>query len=262
MKTRIISAILMLLVFVPVLLLGNIYYVIFSCILGVIALWEIERQEDKTPIYIKIISYFLCILLMLYDYNNPSYVNMINYPILGIIFVVNVLGLIINGDLSKYNYRDCILNIAIILIVGILFNSFIRIRMIGLLPVIYCFLISMTTDTFAYVGGKLFGKNKLSPNISPNKTVEGGISGSLMGTIMGSVFYYNIIGNVNILVIVLISFSLTIFCQIGDLFFSSIKRYYKIKDFSNLIPGHGGILDRLDSVLFVILGFLLYSLII
>ena len=104
------------------------------------------------------------------------------------------------------------------------------------------------------------GKHKLAPTISPNKTIEGSIIGSLMGTMMGSAFYYNIIDKSNLWLVILISFILTILAQIGDLFFSSIKRSYKIKDFSNLIPGHGGVLDRLDSVLFVILGFLLYNL--
>ena len=130
----------------------------------------------------------------------------------------------------------------------------------GLEQVIYCFVISITTDTFAYIGGSLLGKHKLAPTISPNKTIEGSIIGSLMGTMMGSAFYYNIIDKSNLWLVILISFILTILAQIGDLFFSSIKRSYKIKDFSNLIPGHGGVLDRLDSVLFVILGFLLYNL--
>ena len=107
----------------------------------------------------------------------------------------------------------------------------------------------------------MLGKHKLSPSISPNKTVEGSIIGSIMGTILGSLFLYFVIGSTNILEIILLSFILTLVSQLGDLFFSSIKRTYKVKDFSNLIPGHGGVLDRLDSVLFVILGFLVYIII-
>ena len=98
--------------------------------------------------------------------------------------------------------------------------------------------------------------------ISPNKTVEGSIIGSLVGTIIATLFYYYFIGDMHLGILMPFTFILTIFGQVGDLFFSSIKRYYNIKDFSNIIPGHGGILDRLDSLLFVVLGFLLYMLVI
>ena len=88
------------------------------------------------------------------------------------------------------------------------------------------------------------------PKISPNKTVEGSIGGSILGTIIPIVFLI-IIGKEITMTIVVETFLLTIIGQIGDLYFSSIKRHYDIKDFSNLIPGHGGILDRLDSILFI-----------
>lgn len=262
MKTRVISAIVMLAIFIPILLLGDVYYIVFSSLLGLMSLWELVRQEDKIPNYMKILSYFICLFIILYKYNSNNYLELFNFPIIAGLFLFYSFSIIINKELSKYNYKDSIFLMMSTLIIGLFFNSFIRVRVMGLEFVIYCFIISITTDTFAYVGGRLFGKNKLSPSISPNKTVEGSIIGSVMATILASVFYYNFIGNLNIWLTILISFSLSILCQIGDLFFSSIKRYYRIKDFSNLIPGHGGILDRLDSVLFVILGFLMYILII
>lgn len=262
LKTRIISAIVMLLVFVPILLLGNTYYIIFSSLIGMMALWELERLEKNIPIYMKLLSYAICLFLILYNCKNANCLDTFNYPIIGGILLIYAFSLIINGNLSKYNYKDSMLLMVSSLIIGLLFNGFIRIRIIGLLPVIYAFIISITTDTFAYVGGKLFGKCKLSKEISPNKTIEGSISGSIMGTIMATFFGYYVMGNSNILLLIIMSLTLTIICQVGDLFFSSIKRNYKVKDFSNLIPGHGGILDRLDSVLFVILGYLLYSLVI
>ena len=259
MKTRVISAILMLIIFIPILLVGDLFYVIFSSIIGLIALWEVMKPEKKIPIYMKLFSLFICLFLILYNCHDVNYYNIFNYPIIMGIFLLYSLTIIITNDLSKYNYKDSVYLMVIVLIIGLLFNGFIKIRMIGLLPVIYCFIISITTDTFAYVGGRLFGKHKLSPSISPHKTIEGSIVGSLMGTLLASSFYYFVMGN-SMWLSILISFSLTILCQVGDLFFSSIKRYYKIKDYSNIIPGHGGVLDRLDSVLFVILGFLLYSL--
>lgn len=115
------------------------------------------------------------------------------------------------------------------------------------------------TDTFALLTGRKIGKRKLAPDISPNKTIEGSIGGSLVGTIVASAYFYEVIDpTVGIVGIVLVTLILTILGQIGDLVFSSIKRYYNTKDFSNLIPGHGGILDRLDSIIFIVLGFLLF----
>ena len=130
-----------------------------------------------------------------------------------------------------------------------MFKNFVDIRYIGIYEVIYLFLISTMTDTFALFCGKLFGKHKLT-KISPNKTVEGSIGGSIFGTILPVVFLI-LIGREITLTIVVETFLLTIVGQIGDLYFSSIKRHYGVKDFSNLIPGHGGVLDRLDSILFI-----------
>lgn len=262
MKTRIISAIIMLAVFIPILLLGDIYYSILSCILGMIALWELMRLEKNIPLYMRIISYFICLFLIIYHYKETNYFTEVNYAILVSMFFIYSFSSIINKDTKKYTYKDSLWLMTMTLLIGIMFNSFIRIRLLGLYPVIYCFLISTMTDTFALFGGKLFGKHKLAPLISPNKTIEGSIVGSLFGTIISSIFYYFVIGNMSIEVILLLSFVLTIFGQMGDLFFSNIKRFYNVKDFSNIIPGHGGILDRLDSVIFVILGYLLYILII
>ena len=119
----------------------------------------------------------------------------------------------------------------------------------------------MPSDTFALFVGSKIGRHKLCPSVSPNKTVEGSIVGTIMGTTLATVFYCLLIGNRSILLVIGLTLILSIFGQFGDLFFSSIKRNYKVKDFSNLIPGHGGILDRLDSLLFIILGFLLYIII-
>ncbi len=102
--------------------------------------------------------------------------------------------------------------------------------------------------------GRTLGKHKFS-KISPNKTIEGCIGG-IIGAIIfgvGLAFIFNIVFNMNFsyITILLIEIVLSIVGQIGDFAASSIKRYVGIKDFSNLIPGHGGMLDRLDSVIFI-----------
>ena len=124
----------------------------------------------------------------------------------------------------------------------------------GNLLVWYVLFTSWGTDIFAYMIGVKFGKHKIS-KISPNKSVEG-CAGGLAGAILFSIAYTFILNtwfnmNISYLYITLIAFSLSVLGQIGDLSASSIKRYNEIKDFGNLIPGHGGMLDRIDSVIFI-----------
>jgi phosphatidate cytidylyltransferase len=112
------------------------------------------------------------------------------------------------------------------------------------------YIIAFGTDTFAYFTGKFFGKNKLYPEVSPNKTVEGAIGGIIGSTII-SLIYFNYLSINKYFYIIIFSVSASVFSMAGDLTASKIKREYKIKDFGNLLPGHGGIMDRFDSVLFV-----------
>ena len=114
---------------------------------------------------------------------------------------------------------------------------------------ILVFIVSFSSDIFAYFSGKLFGKHKLIPKISPNKTVEGSI-GAIIGTLIVTIVCCFFL-DVELYKLILIGFFGSVIAQIGDLFASAIKRYCGIKDFSKLIPGHGGILDRFDSVMFV-----------
>lgn len=112
------------------------------------------------------------------------------------------------------------------------------------------FLISWGTDTFAYLFGIIFGKHKLCPSISPKKTIEGALGGIFGSLILLNLFNYFVLKN-NIVFVTLSVIILSIVAQIGDLFASKIKREMGIKDFSNIIKGHGGFLDRFDSIIFV-----------
>jgi len=111
------------------------------------------------------------------------------------------------------------------------------------------FIFLWTNDTGAYCSGSLFGKHKLSPNLSPKKTIEGSVGGILF--CVGASFLYALVFHKEFLAFV-IPFAIlgSIISQIGDIFASAFKRAMNIKDYGNLIPGHGGILDRADSVIF------------
>ena len=142
---------------------------------------------------------------------------------------------------------------------AIAYNSSIMIINTDLNYLFYILIVTIGTDIFAYFTGYFIGKHKLCEKISPKKTWEGAIGGSVIGTIIATIFYLFVItSNVNLFLLVAITLLLTIVGQIGDLFFSSIKRYYEVKDFSKLIPGHGGVLDRLDSIIFVVLTYILF----
>ena len=111
-------------------------------------------------------------------------------------------------------------------------------------------LISFLSDTFAYLGGKLFGRKPLAPMISPQKTLEGSLVGLVAGTMTGCIYFGFLNPKNPFPIVVLISFLACFFGQVGDLFESMMKRHYGIKDSGFIMPGHGGILDRVDSVLF------------
>ena len=111
------------------------------------------------------------------------------------------------------------------------------------------------TDMFAYFAGLLFGKHKLCPKISPKKTVEGAIGGTLGGIVASVLVGYLIqpvLGtSVSLLHMAMLGLVSAVAGQIGDLSASLVKRNVGIKDFGKIFPGHGGVMDRLDSILFV-----------
>lgn len=111
------------------------------------------------------------------------------------------------------------------------------------------------TDTGAYFSGYFFGKTKLNERISPKKTVEGSIGGWLIGTIGGFVFAMIMVKGLELPTLIALSCVFPIIGQIGDLAFSDIKRHFKIKDFGSIFPAHGGVLDRIDSLIFNLMFF-------
>lgn len=117
--------------------------------------------------------------------------------------------------------------------------------------IMFILLIAWSTDSFAYFAGTKFGKNKLCPKISPNKTVEGAIGG-IIGSLLVSLIFNFFVLKLPFLKIIFISFILSISCILGDLFESALKRYNNKKDSGNIFPGHGGMLDRIDSLFFAI----------
>ena len=261
MKTRIISAIVMCLIAVPILFIGGLPFKIMVIVLSIASMYEILKArstKSKVPLLIRILSYILVSLFVCLGTSVYSANYEIIYKIMIGIFLLYFTPVVFVNDTEKYSITDALYVLGCTLFIGAAYNSFIIISNNSINYLLYLLLITITTDTFAYFTGYFIGKHKMCEKISPKKTWEGAVGGSLIGTIVPSFFYlYMINPNINIYLLLGITLLLSIIGQIGDLFFSSIKRHYKIKDFSNLIPGHGGILDRLDSIIFVALAFIL-----
>ena len=111
-------------------------------------------------------------------------------------------------------------------------------------------LVIMSGDSAGYFVGKAWGKNKLCPELSPNKTVEGAISIIVAGMLTGWVGGRILLPDIGVGELLLLGFVLAVLGQTGDLFESWIKRVFSVKDSGALLPGHGGILDRIDSLIF------------
>ncbi|NLC33877.1 MAG: phosphatidate cytidylyltransferase [Erysipelothrix sp.] len=151
---------------------------------------------------------------------------------------------------NEIGFNNLSILYSVSLLVGFAMNAFISLYAMSTLFVWYILIVTYGSDTGAYLIGSRFGKNKLIPKISPNKTVEGAIGGVVVGGTLGLSFALLTLQTDNILLLVLISYGIPMLAQLGDLFFSSLKRLFNKKDFGTLFPGHGGVLDRIDSLIF------------
>lgn len=257
MKKRIISAIIALIIVIPLILLGGIYFKLLICLVGLIALKEIidlKKAHNKLPNEMILIGSLSLISLILSNSSNLSIYYGFSYQILALITVFILVPIIFYKN-DEYTSKDALYLLGTVLFLGLALNTFIIIRMRSIELLLFLISIPMFNDIFAYILGSKFGKNKMCIAISPNKTWEGSIAGLVLGSILGLVFYNAFIGSITFKII-LITIILSIVGQMGDLVLSKIKRENDIKDFSNLMPGHGGILDRLDSTIFVFLTYM------
>lgn len=219
--------------------------VIALSVLGMYEFYKTVKVARMLPVvsigYILLASYYLTNN----DFKILSYIIIIGTFLLLCIPVLNI----------KYTFIDSAITMLGFIYVGILFSFIYLVNKMngGEYLVWLIFLASWLCDTVAYYTGRAFGKHKLCPKVSPKKTIEGSIGGIVGAAVACGIFGYFITGYVEGIALynyIIIGLICGVFCQFGDLVASSIKRYAGIKDYSKLIPGHGGILDRFDSILF------------
>src|SRR5699024_6247965 len=136
--------------------------------------------------------------------------------------------------------------------VGLGGYSAITIRGGNLALFIFILLVVISTDIGAYFVGSLIGKNKLAPLLSPNKTIEGSLGGVAIALLVAAIYLYFFDFQLTDRMMLVMAVILSVTGQFGDLLESSLKRHFAVKDSGNILPGHGGILDRFDSALFTL----------
>ncbi|WP_446899507.1 phosphatidate cytidylyltransferase [Clostridium sp. LBM24168] len=243
--------------FILFLIVGGVYLKYAIMIISLMGMYEFYNAAEKKEIKsINIIGYLICIVY----YVSIGYEVNYKFIFLSLIILVFILMCTAVLDL-KYNFIDISITVFGFLYVPVFFSFIVLVSNVnyGRYLVWVIFISSWICDTTAYYTGRFLGKKKLCPKLSPKKTVEGSIGGIIGSTISCTLFgiFAKYMGvPIHIYHYISIGILCGFFSQLGDLFASSIKRYVKIKDYSNLIPGHGGILDRFDSVLFS--GFIVY----
>lgn len=259
MKQRVISAIIVALIFMPIFLIGGTifnltFYVV--AILGLREFLKVKTKEKAFPDFMQFIAYLMLTLLYFNNTLNEDLSFLIDYRTLSGLFLVLFIPVVLYHNQKEYNIKDAFYLLGGVFFLGTSMSLFYTYRNISLGIICYLMLITIITDTFALIVGLLIGKNKLLEDISPKKTWEGSIGGSFVATFVGTVFYITVLDStIPLFEIIVITLLLSIIGQFGDLFFSAIKRKFNVKDFSNIMPGHGGVLDRLDSIIFVMLMF-------
>lgn len=192
------------------------------------------------PLLFFILSISLIMGLMIFTKNSEA------RAIMGCILALVYSGLMLGYSLSLRYFTPLALN-----------NELIHIS--GFRSLAYVYIIAISTDTFAYIFGIKFGKTKLCPTISPKKSIVGAVAGLVFGTVIGTAVAY-LFGIVTpsgtkeiiltTLVLLFVSAFISVVVQLGDLVESKIKRSFDTKDFGNIFPGHGGVLDRFDSLIY------------
>ena len=253
---RITSALLGFPLVVIILTFGNKYVVdIFLALLAMQEYFNAMQKECKPVRWLGYLScLFVALIHIIPEHVSNDIVNKILLLILPILMLITFAQVIITN--MKTNFKDISYTVFGILyvITCISFIALIRGLDNGRILVWYAIIAAWGTDTFAYLIGKKFGKHKFS-QVSPKKSIEGCIAGTVGAVIAVIIYTYAVNSIYNLgysyIYVIIVTAILSVIGQVGDFAASSIKRYVDVKDYSNLIPGHGGMLDRIDSLMFL-----------
>ena len=248
MKQILISAVVAILICIYPLLFGGITMNVLMVFIGAVSVYEFVKCIKQPLNYLLLLIMEASFCVNLITYGNYFITILFTETISLFIFAIfdENVGL---DEVFGIETMSLIINYAILFVINL--------YAIGKGAIFfYICLASLLTDTGAYLVGRKIGKHKLNERVSPKKTIEGSIGGVIFGFVFSFAYaYFNGFMGLSLGFVISCSLLLPIISEFGDLAFSLIKRHYGIKDFGNIMPGHGGVLDRIDSVVFCVLLF-------
>lgn len=264
MKTRVLTAIVALIIFVPVLVFADsVAFPLALALLAAISGYEFANSAGEAKKwYITLPTAAFCFIFAAsarMDQLLPDFLPVgasVYFWLITLVaaYMFYMLCLTVFA-FGKVGARQLMATAGMAVFAALAFYSFIKVRDHAVYDYLLILIAAWMTDTFAIFGGKLFGKKKLAPKLSPKKTVAGMISG-VVGAMVGFLVYNIVVSlvfgsDVNYILRLALAIPASLISQVGDLAASAIKRDCGIKDYGKIFPGHGGVTDRFDSVMFL-----------
>lgn len=267
MKTRIITGLVGLVVVIGWLI--SMYTPIFTAVLSIVAaigVFELLKAFEVKNIVLRVLCIAVSAVVPFY-FTYRSAVDIPLFPVIAVIVLIALVTMVLDFENLKFEQVACSLFAAFLMPSALSCIILFRDTYIsfpdaykkndGIFFILFAFFCCWLSDTFAYFVGRKFGKHKLSPVISPKKTVEGAIGGVILTAVLNTILFFvfrlnfELSDSISLPLVLISSVCLSVISIFGDLAASTIKRHHGIKDFGNLLPGHGGVMDRFDSSCFV-----------
>jgi phosphatidate cytidylyltransferase len=260
MKLRLLTALLGIAFFIPIIIFSHTLLLpIAAAAFSAMAVFELFRciGAGKKYLYLGISLAFAVAMPLLVGFLYKSVLSYIGIVAMATCAFLTLMFATLVFGMGKEKFSAVAQMVICVLYVTYGFTSLALLRQLenGFYLFLMPFVVAWMTDSMAYFSGMLFGKHKLCPSVSPKKTVEGAIGGLVLGSGLCLLIAFVLdkldLVSPNYLFLGVSLLVLSFLSQLGDLFASLIKREYAVKDFGNLFPGHGGVMDRFDSIIFL-----------